>query len=316
MKFVFHILSCIPTLYSVRTTVLSKGWKNLWTFVPTLDFDYGDRSWTIFEKFADFVDGALKLHNPPTIRKFRLHIENIYKVQEKHFSRIRNWICAAMRHELSELDLYFNPTQNWRDNSYKLEFKLPRRVDRCKTLEVSKVHSNCITYPSTSPGVSRVEYLNLPGLKFETCSLPNFSNLKQLKLNLFGGSYVEYVMELLKRTPKLEDLVLNIDFSSWYDEEYEGYVPFEPPEIVPICVVSHLKTVSINQITGHDDQLDMVKYLLKFGEVPRNVTIVTCGLGRGLGRARQRARQGSAGARQGLGRGLGKGRSAGGLTGG
>ncbi|KAL6193935.1 hypothetical protein ACLB2K_035019 [Fragaria x ananassa] len=214
-----------------------------------------------------------------------------------------------MRHELSELDLYFNPTQSWRDNSDKLELKLPRRVVRCKTLEVLKVHSNCITYPSTSPdsqteeeitinapklqnlvvyvlnpakyimqnvnslvkadientyirkvspwllncetallaGVSRVEYLNLPGLKFETCSLPNFSNVKQLKLNLFGCSYLEYVMELLKRTPKLEDLVLDIDFRTWYDEEYEGYIPFEPPEIVPICVVSHLKTVSITQ---------------------------------------------------------------------
>ncbi|KAL6188730.1 hypothetical protein ACLB2K_040121 [Fragaria x ananassa] len=183
-----------------------------------------------------------------------------------------------MRHELSELDLYFNPTQYWRDNSYKLELKLPRRVVRCNTLEVLKVDSNCITYPSTSPGVSRVEYLNLPGSKFETCSLPNFSNLKQLKLNLFGCSYLEYVMELLKRTPKLEDLVLDIDFSSWYDEEYEGCVPFEPPDIVPICVVSHLKTVSITQITGHDDQLDMVKYLLRYGEVLRNMTIVTCGI--------------------------------------
>ncbi|KAL6185832.1 hypothetical protein ACLB2K_041955 [Fragaria x ananassa] len=127
-------------------------------------------------------------------------------------------------------------------------------------------------------GVSSVEYLHLPGPRFETCSLPNFCNLKQLKLNLFGCSYLEYVMELLKRTPKLEDLVLDIDFSSWYDEEYEGHVPFEPPEIVPICVVSHLKNVSITQITGHDDQLDMVKYLLRYGEVLRNMTIVTCGI--------------------------------------
>ncbi|KAL6191159.1 hypothetical protein ACLB2K_037550 [Fragaria x ananassa] len=83
-------------------------------------------------------------------------------------------------------------------------------------------------------------------------------------------------MELLKRSPKLEDLVLDFDVGSWYDEKYVEYKPFELPEIVPICVVSHLKTVSITHITGHDDQLDVVKYLLKY--VLRNMTIFTCGI--------------------------------------
>ncbi|KAL6193959.1 hypothetical protein ACLB2K_035043 [Fragaria x ananassa] len=80
-------------------------------------------------------------------------------------------------------------------------------------------------------------------------------------------------MELLKRSPKLEDhLVLDLDVGSWYDEKYVEYKPFELPEIMPICVVSHLKTVSITHITGHDDQLDVVKYLLKYGQVLRNMT--------------------------------------------
>ncbi|PRQ38745.1 putative FBD domain, leucine-rich repeat domain, L domain-containing protein [Rosa chinensis] len=127
-------------------------------------------------------------------------------------------------------------------------------------------------------GVPSVGYLYISGPNYVACSLPNFCNLKQLKLILFGCSYLEYVMELLKRSPKLEDLVLDIDVRSWYSEEYvEGYEPFKPPEIVPICVVSHLKTVSITHITGHDDQLGVVKYLLKYGQVLRNVNIFTCG---------------------------------------
>ncbi|PRQ38749.1 putative F-box domain, FBD domain, leucine-rich repeat domain, L domain-containing protein [Rosa chinensis] len=403
-----HILSYIPTVYSVRTMVLSKRWNNLWTFVPSLHFDQLDnrighyRTWYTFDDFAKFVDGALSLHNSSTIRKFRLHIGRIQLIREEGVSRIRDWICTAMRHEVCEFDLYFCPNYQLRE---KIELNLPQRVFLCKTLEVLKVHSNCINYPPTKPGyfpslkfakvtaehgdnssmgelfcncpvleelsidahlmkkdvkiwisapelktlrtrilvndderkvkgisinapklenlfvytdltryilrnakslvkanieltdfeenlspellnratallagVSSVEYLHISGPNYVACSLPNFCNLKQLKLILFGCSYLEYVMELLKRSPKLEDLVLDIDVRSWYREEYvEGYEPFKPPEIVPICVVSHLKTVSITHITGHDDQLGVVKYLLKYGQVLRNMTIFTCG---------------------------------------
>lgn len=127
-------------------------------------------------------------------------------------------------------------------------------------------------------GVSGVEYLCISGPNYVACSLPTLSNLKQLKLLLSGSTYWEYVMELLKRSPKLEDLVLDIDVSSWYDEQYvQGYEPFTPPEIAPICVLSHLKTISITNITGHDDQLDVVQYLFKYGQVLKNVCIFTGG---------------------------------------
>lgn len=33
-----HILSFLPTNYAVRTTLLSKRWKNIWTSVPNLYF--------------------------------------------------------------------------------------------------------------------------------------------------------------------------------------------------------------------------------------------------------------------------------------
>ena len=62
-------------------------------------------------------------------------------------------------------------------------------------------------------------------------------------------------MELLKQSPKLEDLLLDINIRTWYDEEYvEGYEPFKPPESMPICVLSHLKTISITKFMGHDDR--------------------------------------------------------------
>ncbi|KAK6116179.1 hypothetical protein DH2020_008448 [Rehmannia glutinosa] len=36
---VIHILSFVPTLEAVATSVLARGWRYLWLYVPTLDFD-------------------------------------------------------------------------------------------------------------------------------------------------------------------------------------------------------------------------------------------------------------------------------------
>lgn len=96
-------------------------------------------------------------------------------------------------------------------------------------------------------------------------------------------------MELLKRSLNLEDVVLDINPSTWSKQEYVQRcwlfdpsdcapiccLPFDPPECVPTCVLSHLRTFSINNFMGYDDEFEVVKYLLKYGEVLKKITITT-----------------------------------------
>lgn len=95
-------------------------------------------------------------------------------------------------------------------------------------------------------------------------------------MTLSSYCYWDYVVELLKRWPNLEDLVLNFDHDTWNEEKYvEGYEPFKPPEFVPVCVFSHLKTIFISDFMGYDDEFEVMKYLLKYGEVLKKITIST-----------------------------------------
>ncbi|PRQ17231.1 putative FBD domain-containing protein [Rosa chinensis] len=123
-------------------------------------------------------------------------------------------------------------------------------------------------------GVSCVQYLSLEAPNFLECHLPTFNHLKQLKLLVFYSSdWEEYVTELtafLKRSPRLEHLVLEIGLIG---SKCEGHKePFNPPESVPSCLLSHLKTISIS-VQGYENQLQVVKYLLKFSEVLTTMTI-------------------------------------------
>lgn len=66
-----HILSFLPTKYTVRSTLLSKRWKNKWTSITNLDFEGG----------RDFY------------------------TDENDLFRIDTWICIAVMRNVVELDV-------------------------------------------------------------------------------------------------------------------------------------------------------------------------------------------------------------------
>lgn len=71
-----------------------------------------------------------------------------------------------------------------------------------------------VSAPRLLERVSGVKYLGL-----SASTLPCFYNLKHLKVRLFLCSYWDYVMELLKRSPNLEDIVLDICPWTWIDKQ-------------------------------------------------------------------------------------------------
>ncbi|XP_050141180.1 putative FBD-associated F-box protein At5g38570 [Malus sylvestris] len=107
--------------------------------------------------------------------------------------------------------------------------------------------------------------------------LPVFDNLNQLELDFSDCDYSELLTKLLKSSPKLENLVIKRQYCTESAEEYSNAEDeeFDPPEAVPICLMSHLKITTVNEFRGRPYDKEVVTYLLKNGEVLNKMTVST-----------------------------------------
>ncbi|XP_033145239.1 F-box/FBD/LRR-repeat protein At1g80470-like [Brassica rapa] len=73
-----HILSFLPTRDSVRSSLLSKRWRNLWLQVPVFDLDSLQFDGDVFG-FIEFVDRFLESDKNLALNRFKLiyHYEDI-----------------------------------------------------------------------------------------------------------------------------------------------------------------------------------------------------------------------------------------------
>ncbi|KAJ4809093.1 F-box/RNI-like superfamily protein [Rhynchospora pubera] len=104
------IMSFLTAQQAVRTCVLSKRWKHLWTTLPFLDFDVlkfecdgesegGDPQSIKLEKFRDFVSMTLLLREASDVHTFRLFCFGISPLPKCHMF-VRSWIAYALKHNV------------------------------------------------------------------------------------------------------------------------------------------------------------------------------------------------------------------------
>ncbi|KAL7202853.1 hypothetical protein ACSBR1_034338 [Camellia fascicularis] len=175
-----YILSFIPTKYAFRTTVLSKRWKDLWAFVPNLDFDGSmldvPKQTPDVKSFMNFIDWVLFFHGLPCIKRFHLKCSWGFDV-----SRLPTWISVLTARGVEELDVKLITNQE--------VLILPQKLFSCRTLVVLKLISELkIDFPTS---------FYLP-------------NLKVLHVSL---SYPQngVLQKLFSSCPLLEDLHLSAE---------------------------------------------------------------------------------------------------------
>ncbi|KAM7483424.1 hypothetical protein LguiB_008007 [Lonicera macranthoides] len=113
------ILSHLRMKEAVRTSVLSRRWKDLWTFTTgSLDFDFGSKVLLLINEFdlsqileperAIYVSRVNKIvnaHKGATIEAFKVEFD----LQLSHKSDIDSWINFALRKRVRKLELKLLP---------------------------------------------------------------------------------------------------------------------------------------------------------------------------------------------------------------
>ncbi|KAK9274159.1 hypothetical protein L1049_018973 [Liquidambar formosana] len=115
--------------------------------------------------------------------------------------------------------------------------------------------------------VTFLEYL-FPILGKPECFSAPFYNLKSLKLFAgIGKLHLQVIVYLLEYFPNLEALAIDFkETSKWNDY-------WQPQDGVLTCLMYHLKTVEIDNVKGQENELGLISFLLKFGQVLETMTI-------------------------------------------
>lgn len=143
-----HVLSFSGTKYAVRTSILSKRWRNIWATVPNLDFD--DENTYDELGFKTFVNRILSLRDSLDINKFRLRCWCAAGL-----SHVDSWICTTVRLNVVELDLSVVSA----DAEQILE--LPKCLFTCNTLRVLTMRTNFTIDPPTAQCFPSLKFLRV-----------------------------------------------------------------------------------------------------------------------------------------------------------
>ncbi|KAI3790670.1 hypothetical protein L2E82_03887 [Cichorium intybus] len=196
------ILSGLPsTEESIRTSILSRRWRYLWTSIPSLDLvpRQGRNPKLEKSKFKEFVYWVL-LNRSVDLDSFRLSSSDHYSM-----STVEQWIRATVMRNVKQLDLSFNLKEKSGD------MVMPHCLVTCASLETDlNFLYQCI---------DAAHDLTLP-------------NLKTLELFTINAGYtVKALNTVLKICPKLESLSFTIENVYTYEHESEQYDETEYPKL-------------------------------------------------------------------------------------
>lgn len=185
-----HILSFLPTRDAVRTSVLSKRWKLLWTSITRLSIVGVDLSYMRKgrkQRFIEFLDKVLKNLSSKRIHSFSLCLSITLGKYENPGDHLHDWISSALNLGIEKL---------------------------CIEYISNKLYSFSISLFQ----ITSLVHLDLNmSCHFIVPTSNRFQNLKILKVKQirFVGQYFSYLEEMVLNFPALE--LFDAQFVKWWN---------------------------------------------------------------------------------------------------
>ncbi|EYU44907.1 hypothetical protein MIMGU_mgv1a018954mg [Erythranthe guttata] len=266
-----HILSFFPTKLSIRTSILARRWRYLWSYVPALYFDseYDDE---------EFIERVSSLHKPKTINTFRLYLKDVHNGIEP---QIKAWIASAIKRNVQSVDLFFTCFDNLLHQSlFTSKTLVDLKISSSSFIPVvvtplavclprlKKIHLSPVLYAG---GTSLSDLLSsCPALEevvirliIKCSSRPFTISSPTIKRLTVRFQLTQINTPALRYLNVVDYLSVSEDIKSW----------IEPPQ-VPKCLSSHLRTIRLVEIVGTKHEFEIVRYLLKNAKVLERMEII------------------------------------------
>ncbi|KAH6756224.1 hypothetical protein C2S53_004323 [Perilla frutescens var. hirtella] len=130
---ILEILSLLPMKDVVKTTLLSKRWKDVWTTVTCLDFSNIPADANLY-KFHRFICGALALWKGDKILKFSLSLWRYYNSFASDI--YDSWLLLSVAKQVEDLNIDVQTyTSEWDFQSMSIEYYVPQFLHSCSSIK-------------------------------------------------------------------------------------------------------------------------------------------------------------------------------------
>ncbi|KAG7552069.1 F-box-like domain superfamily [Arabidopsis thaliana x Arabidopsis arenosa] len=190
-----QILLCLPTKDSVKTSVLSTRWKNLWLNVPGLDLNYRDfpkEDEEYEEVFINFIDRFLEFNPESRLQKFKVDYS------KREILGFKDRIGTVINRGIRLLDAVSSTEYREDDGIMYPYFEfMPLNLFTSKTLVYLKLRYSALSDPG---------FVYMPCLKFMILREIRWSGTMSLE-------------KLVSGCPVLEELTLVRTLASAIDDD-------------------------------------------------------------------------------------------------
>ncbi|KAL8032140.1 hypothetical protein ABFX02_13G075500 [Erythranthe guttata] len=235
-----RILSSLSTKHSVRTSILARRWRYLWSYVPKLTFVNWENQ--------EIINRVMLLSKSQSINTFALR----HKIDCSAY-QLETWVTFAITRRVKRLDLYF-----------RSQFaSLPRCLFTCRTL-VSLRLENCGHIPTSGAVcLPRLEKLYLTCVLYEADEslqylISGCPVLEELEIDSRGA-----IAHCKVSSPTIKRLVINLSYSG-------SRLDINTPAVryleINITVLEHIKSGPLDslveaEIRLRNDDMEQHDYL-------------------------------------------------------
>jgi hypothetical protein len=151
-----QILSIIPTMNAVRTSVLSRRWIKVWTSISNLQFDdsflYSEKKKMQKEQFVNFVEKVLFHFTNSNIENFSLCLSS----HQYDSSQIGEWISFILKRGVKKVRIQYADKVLLSSNS----------LFSCNSLVELTLQMTCTLNLPISVCLRNLQKLSISGIKF------------------------------------------------------------------------------------------------------------------------------------------------------
>ncbi|KAM1545052.1 hypothetical protein ACFX15_044775 [Malus domestica] len=229
-----RILSFLPTLDSVQTSLISQKWRPLWSLVPSLDFRFElfpprEPPSDTCQFYAEFVDRVLISRPNSPVHTFRL----TFIFHDHYHSHVDSWVRSAVTHlRARELHLDFFIHRDFHnDETHNHHYDFPFSFLRNGCVEKLSLTRCYLTLPAK---LSTMRFWTIRSLLLDMVCLEDqmmndlilgCPNLEDMELqNCWGHHHLKICSKRLKR----------LAFGFFYDSEIKETVSIDCPNLCSI----------------------------------------------------------------------------------